>query len=258
MSLRTTEIGLQLIKTFEGRKLAAYRCPAGVWTIGYGHTSRAGPPAVTPGLKISAAQATQILRDDIDLFETEVETLVQGVDLEPHQFDALVSLAFNIGVPALKSSTLLKRVRAGRFEDVPAQVMRWNKIDGKTLAGLTRRRRAECALWRGDLEDAERYLGTKFDVMPQKVDAPVPPKTMAESKTGNASIAGAAVGGASLIDAAIERADKAAGAAQKADGWIPFLERLASTPQFWAALVIVAICAFIWVDRRRKLVEEHV
>ena len=258
MSLRTTDLGLQLIKTFEGRRLAAYKCPADVWTIGYGHTSRAGPPAVTPGMKITAAQAAKILRADLDLFEGEVEKLVDGVDLEPHQFDALVSLAFNIGVPALKGSTLLKRVRARRFDDVPAQVMRWNKVAGKPVAGLTRRRRAECALWRGDLEDAQRYLGTKFDVMPQKIDAPAPPKTMVESKTGNASLAGGAVGGASLLDAAIDQADKAAGAAQKAEGWIPFLERLATTPQFWAALIIVTICAFIWFDRRRKLVEEHV
>jgi len=72
MSLRTTDLGVQLIRTFKDRRLAAYKCPAGVWTIGYAHASRAGPPAVTPGMKITVAQANKVLRDDLDLFETEV------------------------------------------------------------------------------------------------------------------------------------------------------------------------------------------
>lgn len=143
--------GLQVIKEFEGLRLKAYVCAAGKWTIGYGHTAEAGPPSVTPGMQITREQAFEILKRDIASFERDVRRLVRR-PLTQGQFDALVSFHFNTG--KLGGSTLLKRINAGRLDDVPAQLMRWTKArDPKSgrlveLAGLVRRRRAEAGLWR--------------------------------------------------------------------------------------------------------------
>lgn len=260
MTLRTSGLGRTLIKTFEGRRLKSYLCPAKVWTIGYGHTSAAGGPPVGPGMTWTAAQAEKVFDEDIDRFEDDVERALGAAsdDLTEYQFDALVSLAFNIGMGAFRKSTVLRRVKANNFEGVPAAIMMWNKVKGETVAGLTRRRRAEAALWRGDLDEAEKYMGAKFPSMPHKVDVPKPPKTMAASKTGNAAATAGAVGGGTLVESAIEHAEKVGDLAQQTEGWVPFLERLASQPSFWIGLAVIALCAFIWWDRRRKLYEEHV
>lgn len=149
--MKTSPQGLQVIKEFEGLRLRAYVCAAGKLTIGYGHTADAGPPLVTHGMTITGAQAVEILKRDVASFERDVLRLVKK-PLTQGQFDALVSFHFNTG--KLGSSTILKRINAGRLEDVPAQLMRWTKArDPKTgrlaeLAGLVRRRRAEAGLWR--------------------------------------------------------------------------------------------------------------
>lgn len=150
--MQVSNRGLAVIKEFEGWRPRAYICPAGHWTIGYGHTAMAGPPSVKAGDEISLEEGHAILKRDVAKFAAEVLRLVK-VPLTQGQFDALVSFHFNTG--ALASSTLLKRVNARRFEDVPAQLMRWTRAkDPKTgrrveLQGLVRRRRAEAALWRG-------------------------------------------------------------------------------------------------------------
>jgi lysozyme len=141
-----TEIGkggLDLIKEFEGLKLRAYLCPAKVWTIGYGSTG----PHVTPGKVITEKQAEELLKDDLDRFEKAVTRLVR-VPLRQNQYDALVSFAFNCGIAALESSTLLKRVNARLFDNAVTEFAKWNKGGGKVLAGLTRRRAAEAALFK--------------------------------------------------------------------------------------------------------------
>ena len=135
-----------LLKKFEGCKLKAYRCPAGVCTIGYGHTSAAGAPAVTDGMVITQQQCDDILRRDLVKYETAVHEMVEQ-PLTQHQFDVLVDFAYNAGVGNLKSSTLLKKVNAGQFDAVPAELMKWTKGGGKVLAGLVRRRQAESAWW---------------------------------------------------------------------------------------------------------------
>jgi hypothetical protein len=81
---------------------------------------------------------------------------------------------------------------------------------------------------------------------------------MAASNTGNAAATTGAVGGGALIENAIEHADKAADVAQKAEGWLPFLEQLAAQPSFWIGLAVIGLCLFIWVDRRKKLVEDQI
>ncbi len=134
--------GLDLVKSFEGLKLRAYLCPAKVWTIGYGSTG----PHVTAGKVITEAQANDLLQDDLDRFEKAVTRLVT-VPLTQNQYDALVSFAFNVGISALERSTLLKRVNAKLFDQAKAEFAKWNRAGGRPLAGLTRRRAAEAALF---------------------------------------------------------------------------------------------------------------
>ncbi len=134
--------GLDLVKSFEGLKLRAYLCPAKVWTIGYGSTG----PHVTPGKVITEAQADELLQDDLDRFEKAVTRLVT-VPLTQNQYDALVSFAFNVGISALERSTLLRRVNAKLFDQARAEFAKWNRAGGRPLAGLTRRRAAEAALF---------------------------------------------------------------------------------------------------------------
>ena len=186
--------GIELIKRFEGlHKLKddglvhSYRCPAGKWTIGYGSTK-----GVRSGMKITKAEAEQLLLDDIHEHQKIIYRLVE-VPLTQGQFDALVSFVFNLGAGNFKSSTLLKRLNAGRYDECPEQIMRWNKarVDGKLqpLRGLTRRRAAEAAIFSRDARLPSDEGGPE---MPQKPQAAAP-KPLAKSKTmAGAGIAGAA------------------------------------------------------------------
>jgi len=133
--------GLDLIKSFEGLKLKAYLCPANVWTIGYGHTKTA-----KSGVVIDEATATQLLISDVAFAEKAVNRLVQK-PLNQNQFDALVSFVFNCGEGAFRSSTLLKKLNSGDYSGAHTEFAKWNRGGGKVLAGLTRRRSAEAALF---------------------------------------------------------------------------------------------------------------
>lgn len=139
--MQISERGIALIKRFEGCRLRAYRCPARVWTIGYGHTGR----DVTPGLVVTPERAEALLRADLMRFENAVRRHAGACTQS--QFDALVSFAFNVGVTALARSTLLRRHRAGDFAGAADQFPRWNRAGGMVLPGLVRRRSAECALY---------------------------------------------------------------------------------------------------------------
>lgn len=141
--MKTAQKGLELIKHFEGCELTAYKCPAGVWTIGYGHIK-----GVSEGMTITQEQAEQMLLDELVEYENYINELVL-VDLSQNQFDALVSWVYNLGPSNLRSSTLLKVLNSGDYNGVPAQIMRWNKAGGKVLEGLTRRREAEARLFSG-------------------------------------------------------------------------------------------------------------
>ena len=133
--------GIDLIKHFEGCELNAYKCPAGVWTIGYGHIK-----GVSEGMSITQEQAEQMLLDELKEYENYINELVV-VDLSQNQFDALVSWVYNLGPANLKSSTLLKVLNSGDYAGVPDQIERWNKAGGKVLEGLIRRRLAESSLF---------------------------------------------------------------------------------------------------------------
>lgn len=138
-----SETGINLIKDFEGFHPEAYQCPAGIWTIGYGHTA-----GVHPGNVVSVAQAEILLRQDISESEYAIRRFV-SVLLHQHQFDALVSFVFNIGSGNFSASTLLKKLNAGNYIGAANEFLRWIYASGMCMPGLVRRREAEKALFTG-------------------------------------------------------------------------------------------------------------
>ena len=131
--MHTSDEGFELIKKFEGCELEAYQCAAGVWTIGYGHTKD-----VQEGDKWSEEKAEFMLwRELEDEYEHYINSLVT-VPMNQCQFDALVSWVYNLGPANLKVSTLLKKLNAGEYEEIPNQIKRWNKatVNGETKFSL--------------------------------------------------------------------------------------------------------------------------
>lgn len=144
--MQTSEKGIALIKQFEGCRLTAYQDSVGVWTIGYGWTRPVDGVPVRSGMTIKQEVAERLLKTGLVSYEKDVSKLVK-VKLAQGQFDALVSFAYNLGARALSTSTLLKRLNAGDYRGAADEFLRWNKAGGKVLAGLTRRREAERALF---------------------------------------------------------------------------------------------------------------
>jgi lysozyme len=125
--MKMTDHGRRLLMEREGCKLRAYKDSVGVWTIGVGHTSAAGPPQVKAGMTITQAKADLIFADDVAEFEYGVSHLLDGKAIEPHQFDAYVSLAFNIGLGAFASSTTLRKFLDGAHDHAAEAILLWNK-----------------------------------------------------------------------------------------------------------------------------------
>lgn len=125
------------IKDFEGFSKKTYKCPAGVWTIGYGHTQ-----GVKPGDVITASEAEHLLKKDLVQYEAFVDKL--NVTSQQCRFDALVDFAFNLGCAALERSTLLKYIRECRPDaEIRQEFMRWVYAGKKKLPGLVARRKWE-------------------------------------------------------------------------------------------------------------------
>ena len=141
--MNISQEGIALIKKFEGCELEAYKCAAGVWTIGYGHTKE-----VKEGDKINQDEAEHLLQEEMPEYEGYINDMVT-VPLKQCQFDALVCWVYNLGPTNLGNSTLLKLLNAGDYHTTPSQIKRWNKAGGKTLQGLIRRREAEALLFEG-------------------------------------------------------------------------------------------------------------
>lgn len=135
--MKISDKGIALIKSFEGCRLDAYKCPAGVWTIGYGHTK-----GVYRGMKISQSQAESFLREDCNKFENNVMKFSSKYNWTQNEFDALVSFAFNIG-----SINTLTANGTRSKQEIAKSILLYNKAAGKVLAGLTRRRQAEYELF---------------------------------------------------------------------------------------------------------------
>lgn len=138
--MKIGEKGIELIKSFEGLELSAYKDSVGVVTIGYGHTKTA-----KMGQKITEAQAEALLKSDLEWAEKAVNKLAKTPTQD--QFDAMVSFVFNLGETNFSKSTLLKKHNAGDFKGAKAEFVRWNRAGGKVLKGLTRRREAEARLY---------------------------------------------------------------------------------------------------------------
>lgn len=147
--MKLNAAGIKLIQDFEGLMLEAYRCSAGVLTIGYGHTSAAGEPFVTPDMKITQAEADAIFRRDVQKYCDGVRGVLQ-VEVSENQFSAMVSLAYNIGVEAFATSSVLRFTNERRFDEAAASFALWNKAAGQVLRGLVRRRAAEAELYAKD------------------------------------------------------------------------------------------------------------
>lgn len=150
--MQISKEGLALIKKFEGcpteNGLAvSYKCAANVWTIGYGSTKYEGNP-VEGGMCITTQEAEDLLLHEMEEYEGYINDLVK-VPLHQHQFDSLVAWVFNLGPSNLTASSMLKVLNESAYEDVPFQMRRWNKANGKVLEGLTRRRLAESLLFEG-------------------------------------------------------------------------------------------------------------
>jgi len=138
------EAGKTIIRQSEGVRLRAYLCPAGKWTIGYGHTG----PDVKAGMTITEDEVDALLSRDLMSAERAVRMAVT-VEITDDQFSALVSFVFNLGAGNFKGSTLLKKLNANDKEGAAAEFLRWDKVNGQPLAGLTRRREAERSLFLG-------------------------------------------------------------------------------------------------------------
>lgn len=143
IKMNISEEGKQLIKKFEGCRLSAYKCSAGVWTCGWGATR-----GVSEGDEWSQSYADERFDGDIVEYENYINDNVTA-PLSQHQFDSLCAWVYNLGPANLKSSTMLKVLNQCKYEEVPYQMKRWNKAGGEVLEGLVRRREAEALLFEG-------------------------------------------------------------------------------------------------------------
>lgn len=171
-NLSISPAGLALIKKFEGWYPKAYRDPVGIWTIGWGTTG----VEARPGRTITKKQGEEFLRRDLKDDEDTVKRLV-NVPLTQHQFDALVSFVYNCGSGNFQRSTLRKLLNRKNYAAAAAQFPRWNKARSRetgkwmTLAGLTRRRKEEAALFSSpDSDDTYAEAAEKVEKQPQMAE----------------------------------------------------------------------------------------
>lgn len=148
LCLHINEAGLALIMNYEGLVLKPYRCPAGYLTIGYGHRIKTDEIFEN----FDKVEASKLLAEDLIVFQDAVADLVE-VSLNANQFSALVCFTFNVGVEAFKNSTLLRLLNRGWYDQVPAQLLRWDRIKKKESVGLAKRRTAEAQLWSAPLPE---------------------------------------------------------------------------------------------------------
>ena len=150
--MKASKSAYVLIHTFEGCRLHAYKCPAGVWTIGWGHTA-----GVYEGMTITREQANELLKKDVAIFEDHLNyalglddagRMPNGLPISQHQFDALLSFTYNVGTGNLARSALLRKVKSNpKDPSIRSEFSRWVYGGGKRLPGLVRRRRMEADLY---------------------------------------------------------------------------------------------------------------
>jgi lysozyme len=171
--LKTSASGRAFIEAFEGLFLKTYDDGTGVLTIGYGHTSAAGPPSVKRGQTITHDQADEILANDLAAVEKDVARYIK-VQLNQPQFDALVSFHFNTG--ALGKGSVATKINAKDYAGAMATLLQYNKGGGRVMAGLTRRRIAERQMFFSSVSSAMDLAATHISTpapMTKRVDAPL-------------------------------------------------------------------------------------
>jgi lysozyme len=145
--MEVNKAGKDLIKSFEGCKLKAYKCPAGIDTIGFGNTMYENGTKVQPGDVITQERANELFELIVEDFAKNVKPLVKQ-EITDNNFSALVSFAYNVGVGNLKKSTLLKKVNVDpKDPTIKAEFMKWTKANNVVLKGLVKRREAEAKLY---------------------------------------------------------------------------------------------------------------
>jgi lysozyme len=236
--MNITEEGLALIRRAEGFRSSAYKDAAGVWTIGYGHTSNAGPPNVRRSMKITRLQAEQVLASDVASFALGVEQLLT-VPLTEGQFSALVSFAYNVGLENFRKSSVLRAVNAEDFAAVPRRLSLWVKSRGRVLPGLVARRAAEASMF------IQAAAGSQPDEGAAECDQiePLSGKPLRRSSTGIAALVSAIAGVVSSISSSLGELT------HRVNG--PLLAAL-------AALIVVAAALWIIRERRLKALEEGI
>lgn len=144
-NMHPSPLSFLLIKTFEGLSLSAYQCPAGIWTIGYGHTA-----GVNQGDTITQSQADYLLGQDVQETAHFLDTF--NLDLRQTQYDALISLIFNIGTRAFAASTILTKIKADANDPtIREEFLRWVHSGGNVIPGLKKRREEEIRYYFSDL-----------------------------------------------------------------------------------------------------------
>lgn len=187
--MKINQATVELVKEFEGFSAKAYKCPAGIWTIGYGTTAAAGV-GITPkeGMTISQSDAEGYLHGALEKFASQIEDAITA-PINENEFGAFVSLAYNIGPGAFKKSSALSSFNAGDKAKSAKAILLWNKAGGKVLKGLTRRREAERKLFLTP-------VGSNFEGRTSVVQS----KTVQASAVQIASGAGAGVAAVGALD----------------------------------------------------------
>lgn len=231
----------------------------GTLTIGFGHTDAAGGLKISQGLKLTREQADELLSADLAPCERAVDRMLSK-DASQHQFDGLVDTYFNCPSAAIAAAKL---VNAGRADEVPAKLLQYVNSRGERMQGLVNRRQAEIT-WFNHPDDAPAPAPVAVPdpdiVQCPKGERNDPPKSMAQSKTGNAALS---LGAASLY-AMIQKAQDVLAQLQDMQGQFVSLglgdqlSAIAHSPAAMFALAGVGLAAFIWFDRRHKLVNDHV
>lgn len=235
-AMRMSAVGRAKLTQREGVRLKAYKDSVGIWTIGIGHTSAAGLPKVVPGLTITKAQCDEIFARDLQKYEDAVSMVVK-VPVSQNEFDAMVSLCYNIGPGAFKSSTVVKKLNAHDRVGAAAAFANWNKAGGKILPGLVRRRADEAKQFQTPSVAAAKPAPVGSSA-PARIppDVPVSPPEAPAAKPSTAG--GVAKTGGTLGGAA------AAGAASHSAGLDPIYTAL-----IVLAVLIVGAIVFVKFDR---------
>ena len=150
--MEISQEGVTLIKHYEGcpkdtdGNAVSYRCPANKLTIGYGSLKLIDGSPVKDDMSITMQEAEDLLTHELKQYQEYINDMVK-VPLKQNEFDALVSWVFNLGPTNLKSSTMLKVLNEGKYHEVPEQIKRWNKVNGKVNEGLVKRRKSEALLF---------------------------------------------------------------------------------------------------------------